>query len=93
MKYKDVKKEDARKCCKKHHYKDKKGKIYSDCDNCPLRRSRIDKNGKEHTLFCWYVIYKMYEDVDEEVKTLNEEEIQYNKEWEKWVEENIKTEL
>lgn len=84
MKYKEIKEAEARKCCRQHHKKDKKG-IRSMCDVCPLRRTRTDKEGKIHVLFCWFVLKQMYEDIDQEMNKLNEEEVQYNKEWEEYI--------
>lgn len=93
MKYKDVDILEARECCKYHHKKDKKGYIHSDCDHCPLRRTRTDKNGKVRMLFCWYILRKMLEDVQEEMTELNAMEIQYEKEWKEWIELTNKTVL
>ena len=93
MKYKDIDILEARECCKQHHKKDKKGYIHSDCDSCPLRRTRIDKEGKTRMLFCYFVLRNMYEDVEKEVEELEALNIQYEKEWKKWVESTNKTVL
>lgn len=93
MKYKDVDILEARECCKYHHKKDKKGNLYSDCDHCPLRRDKLDKEGVLRHLFCWFVLAKMLEDVQEEMDELNAEEIQYEKEWKEWIELTNKTVL
>lgn len=86
MKYKDIEVKQARQCCREHHKKDRKGLLHTMCDKCPLRRESIDKDGKIHNLFCWYVLKQFYEDVEEERKELEQEEIQYEKEWNEWVE-------
>lgn len=85
MKYKDVDVKQARRCCKEHHRKDKYGNLFSCCEVCPLRRTRIDKEGKKRVLFCWYVIRNMYLDMEHELKEIEEMDIQYGNEWEEYI--------
>ena len=73
MKFKELTTEQARQICKKH-----KGA----CDNCPIRRERTDKNGNNHTLFCYYVL-KTFLDITIELDEIKEEEIKYTEELQK----------
>ena len=63
MKYKDITKEQARQICRKHRVT---------CSQCPLRRERTDKKGTKHTLFCYYILVDIFEDMEE----IREEEIE-----------------
>lgn len=63
MRYVELPKEQARKICKKYK---------ANCDKCPLRR---EDKGK--TRFCYYVLYEILQDVEEECEKLKEEEIKY----------------
>lgn len=69
MIYKDVNKETARKICKKYKAR---------CKNCPLRRERTTKDGKDLLLFCAYILIDLNENdkyLTEETKPLIEEEL------------------
>lgn len=85
MKYKDIDVKQARECCRKHHKKDRKGLVHTYCEQCPLRRDRKDKEGKIRNLFCWFVLKQMYEDVEQEMKELEEMNIQYQEEWDEYI--------
>lgn len=69
MKYEELTKEQARKICKKYK---------CHCDTCPLRREKIDPNGKLRKLFCNFILQSLYEDMLEEVLILQKEEIKYS---------------
>ena len=73
MRYADLPKDKARKICKKYK---------ANCDKCPLRREEKDK-----VRFCYYVLYEILKDVEEECALLQSEEIKnWNEEIEKYLE-------
>ena len=86
MKYKDIDIKTARKCCKQHSCKDKKGQVIPKCETCPLER--INK-------FCWYILKSLYDtDKDKleecpifkaEYNALMEEDVQKQLDWDNWI--------
>lgn len=86
MKYKDISKEDAKKCCKHHH---------KNCNICPLERTWVDNTGKLHHLLCWYVLMNLYSPEDllnalleMEYLELKDEELSKPNEWTKYLQES-----
>lgn len=77
MKYSDVDIKEARECCKEHR---------AQCNECPLRRTRETKTHGEITLFCYYILFTMYEDCEEQLCKMKEENIHHEDEYIKWKE-------
>lgn len=81
MKYKDVTKEQAKKCCKEH-CKRINGKVIPQCENCPLERPKK---------FCAFMLLSLHENykecplLNEEYDALMNEDITKSKEWEEWL--------
>lgn len=86
MKYADIPLKTARKCCKKHSYKNKKGQVIPKCKTCPLERPHK---------FCWFMIKSIHdEDKDKledcpifkaEYDALLQEDVKKILEWENWI--------
>lgn len=85
MKYKDIDIKIAKKICKQHGYKDKDGKPKFNCDKCPLRRSEIYKGVEIHK-FCYFILMSIYDRTIEWCRKLQEEEIQHQDEYDKFIE-------
>lgn len=78
MKYKDFKADDARKECKKHAYRKKaKGVLITKCEECPLRRERLDEKGNPIGLICYWRLQDLVSDLVEEWAELQNEEIKH----------------
>lgn len=80
MKYKDLPIEEAREECKKHVLKKLGSTTVCDCIKCPLRRTRTDEKGKEHTLFCYWRLQELISELCEDYEEFREEEIKHYKE-------------
>ena len=89
MKYKDIDIKTARKCCKQHSYKNKKGMVIPKCEECPLERKNT--NGKPG--FCWFMLKSLHDNQKEqecdylkaEYNALMQEDVTKSKEWEEWI--------
>lgn len=92
MKYAQVDKEKARKCCREHTvFNDKKHKE-SDCDHCPLRRDFKAIDGSIRRGICWFILMNGLTEglantpfAQAEKAILEQEEISYPTEWIDWV--------
>lgn len=91
MKYTDIDIKTARKCCKQHCYKNKKGQTIPKCETCPLERKNI--NGRP--AFCWFQLKELYELSKNKFETcpllkaeydaLCQEDVSKTLEWENWI--------
>jgi hypothetical protein len=89
MLYKDIDKETARQCCRKHKE--------SDCEHCPLRRDFKDLNGKVHKGICWFILMRGLEYATNSPYTqaekaiLEQEHVSYPHEWLEWLKSHKET--
>lgn len=86
MKYAEISKDQAKKCCKHHH---------KNCEICPLERTWVDSKGQLHHLICWYVLMNLYSPEDllnalleMEYNDLKDEELSKPDEWTKYLMES-----
>ena len=71
MKYKDLTLEEARLICKKYR---------NQCKQCPLRREKEDTNKNIHLLFCYFMIYTMFDVWKDQKEELDNDFIKYEEE-------------